>query len=319
MAGTGQYVSSWDEYVGQTTAKAQLRAAINAAKTRGRRLDHTLLASGHAGLGKTTLALLIAEEMGVPCEVVSGKMTLNEARYLIGDMQDGSILFIDEVHRLVNGGKQNAEWLLHLLQDGVLMGPCGAEEMPKITVIAATTDVGRLPVPILDRFPLRPVLLPYTEPEAVTIALLTGTTMFVGTNLPAPNLPTCERVARAAVRNPRRIATIFNNLLNESLGCDGKNWDAESGYDLTVVLDWMGLTEDGLTDLAQRYLIALRSTPEGLGKAALTEILREPGGLSDTEVLLSDAGMIAFTKQGRVLTATGRRRATALLAERTPR
>jgi Holliday junction DNA helicase RuvB len=316
MAGTGQYVNSWDEYVGQPKAKAQLRAAINAAKTRGRRLDHTLLASGHAGLGKTTLALLIADEMGVPCEVVSGKLGLNEARYLIGDMEDGSILFIDEVHRLVNGGKQNAEWLLHLLQDGVLMGPCGAEEMPNITVVAATTDVGRLPVPILDRFPLRPVLEAYTEAEAVLIAILTGTAKFAGTGLPQPNRATCERVARAAVRNPRRIGTIFTNLVNDALGNEGANWDEENGYDLTSVLSWMGLSEDGLTDLAQRYLIALRSTPEGLGKAALAEMLREPGGLSDTETLLGDAELIAFTKQGRVLTAAGRRRATALRNER---
>ena len=103
--------------------------------------------------------MLIAGELGTGLRVVSGKMTVNEARIVLVGMNDHDALFIDELHRLVSGGKAGAEWLLHLLSDGVVMGCIGPEAQPKATVIGATTDVGRLPETMCRAFPLRPALV----------------------------------------------------------------------------------------------------------------------------------------------------------------
>jgi Holliday junction DNA helicase RuvB len=308
----GQYVTDWDLFFGQEQAKEQLRDAITTAQVLGTRLDHVLLASGQQGVGKSTLAQLIAGAMGVDMVTVSGKITAGEIRKLIWKMQDGQVLFIDEVHQLVGGGKANAEWLLHLLQDGMLVGAWGAEQVPDITIVAATTDAGKLPETILDRFVLRPVLTAYDEDTAADICVVKAIQCFAPTNVPIPDRATCVRIAAAANRNPRRMGNILISLRNKAVACKASNWTEEGGYDLTDVLRLLGLTEDGLTTLAQRYLRALAEHPNGIGKAQLADVLREPGGVGDTERLLAEAGLITFSKSGRVLTSAGIKRVNRL-------
>lgn len=307
----GDYPTTWEAYIGQDRAKKQLMTLARAAKMLGKPMDHVLITSGTPGQGKTALSLLTAEEAGAGIKVAGGQLTAGAARVLLAGMEDGDVLFIDEIHTLAAGGKKNVEWLLNFLQDGVIMGPRGAEVQPKVTVIAATTDAGRLPETLLDRF--RQVqLAPYTEDEAAAIAAGMAERM-IPKPLPVPTPENCHGIARAASNNPRVMAGVIAHLRNITLVTDGSNWNYDH-YDLTEALDWANLTTDGLTRTARRYLDALLTTfnGEAAGAAKVQDVLREPGGLHHTERLLVDKDLIALTKTGRMLTQAGIRRARAL-------
>lgn len=309
----GDYPISWDEFVGQEQAKRQLMTACRSAKMRGVALDHVLLASGTPGIGKTSLALLAAREMGREAKVVSGKIPANLARIALADLMDGDVLIYDEIHMAVAGGKANAEWLLHLLQDGVIMGPTGPEQQPKITVIGATTDAGKLPEPLLQRFMLKPVLEEYDRDEAALIALTMATRSFG--ELPLPSEENLYAIADASCHNPRTMKAILINVRDIALTTDGDTRQGDT-YPLDEALTWLGLTHDGLDIMAQRYLqILLTDFSGGAGKAALADRLQEPGGIDLCERVLMQKGLVAKTRLGRVLTGTGIKRAKALIEE----
>lgn len=311
---SGEYPTTWDEVVGQEKAKRQLRTALIAAQRRGKPMPHTLLASGTPGVGKTALALLCGIERGGGVKVVSGRIRAGEARILLADMSDGDVLVIDEAHRLVETSKKDIEWLLHYMENGVIVGPRGPEPQPQVTIIACTTDAGRLPDTILERFRCTPELLPYTDEEALAIARIMATRVF-DFSLKFPTPDNCAAIARAANNNPRQIRILLENLADEALVTDCAGF-ADEGYDLSTLLDDHGLTPDGLTSTAQRYLTVLRDEWNGepAGAAAMKERLREPGGLDYTERLLQDKGLIALTKRGRCLTQSGIKRAKELSA-----
>lgn len=303
------YPDTWDDFIGQTTAVAQLRVAAASARARHDSMPHVLLSSGQPGIGKTALALLIAKELGTEVRTVTGKVDNNAARLLLASMADRDVLFIDEAHQLVVGGKAKAEWLLHYLQDGVLLGPRGPEEQPRVTVIAATTDGGRIPETILSRFPLRPILEPYTDDEAFQIASRCAVKAFTPLGLLAPKASTVAAIARAGSHNPRTIKAIIENLRDLAV-VDLESVFDGSDYDISQALTWLGLSADGLTATARRYLAILATEYDGqAGEAAIKGRLQEPGGLEHTERLLAEKGLIAFTKQGRTLTAAGINRA----------
>lgn len=313
----GLYPDSFDDFVGQKVAKAQLLTAARSAKMRGVPMDHVLIADGRPGVGKTSLALLCAKELEANVRFVSGKVKLTEARLLLSSMLDGDVLIIDEVHRMVDGGKKDAEWLLHYLQDGVIVGPRGPEELPRVTVIAATTDAGRLPDTVLGRFPLKPTLVDYTDEEAALIAQRLSRKIMIDP-LPKPRPHDCARIARAAANTPRMMTSILVTLRDLTLTTYGETWDEKTEtYDLSTSLEWLGLTEDGLTRTAQRYLLALLNdfAGEPVGQTSVQDRLQEPGGLLATERLLMSAGLIEKTRCGRILTAAGIRRARELAAD----
>lgn len=307
----GDYPTSWDAFIGQESAKRQLRVAAASARLRGEPLEHVLLSSPEPGIGKTSLALLCGMELGTNVKVVSGKIPPAQARIALSGLEDGDVLFYDEIHMAVQGGKGNAEWLLHLLQDGVIMGPMGPEAQPKITIIGATTDVGRLPKTIIDRFAKRPDLSPYSDEEATSIALGKAGRLFTTPASPFPSLENLQDVARAAVNNPRIIGHILSNLRDIAVTTEAENYDRDArSYDLTEALAWMGLTGDGLDRTARRYLVALlKDFAGGAGERALADRLGETGGLGHVEKVLMSKGLVAKTKQGRVLTGVGIKRA----------
>lgn len=311
---SGTYPNTWDDFIGQDKAKRHLQVAVESSKKREASLDHVLLASGVAGLGKTAMALLTVNDLDVEMKMVSGSIGTNEARIALSELYDGDVLFIDECHALVRGGKGKAEWLLHLLTDGVIMGPRGPEVQPDITVIGATTDAGRLPETIISRFPLSPTLEPYTDEEATKIAI-TMAEQILPCDLPFPQLEDFQAVARAGSNNPRVIGSILRSVrdlavVDLDVVCDGEF------YDLSEPLSWLGLTPDGLSDVAQRYLIILLKEFQGQsGGKALQDRLQEPGGLEYVERLLMERDYVVKTSQGRILTKSGIERAKELADE----
>lgn len=311
LALKGDYCLDWDEFVGQAQAKRMLRIAATSAERRSTRLGHTLLRSRVPGIGKTSLALLTAAQMGTHVEVVSGKLTLNEARIKLSGMTDGDILLVEECHKLVDGGKASAEWLLNYMQDGVLVGPLGSEEMPSVTIMGTTTDAGKLPEPILQRFELQPVLESYSDYEGMLIASSLSSRVF-DCRLETPSDDVCAQIANASSNQPRTMRRLLSAI--RDLVTVGEMAETED-YDLTEALAWTGLTADGLTEIAQRYITVLFS--EFHGQAGLKPILDrvgEGGKLAEEERLLMDKGMLAKTAGGRMLTQVGIQRARQLIA-----
>jgi Holliday junction DNA helicase RuvB len=307
---------TWDSFVGQERAKRQLQRAAGAAKIRGARMPHTLLAAGAPGIGKTSLAMLIAKEMGTKLRIISGRVSVGEVRLTLSGMDDHDILLIDEIHTVFSGNKRNGEWLLHLLENGVILGPRGPEEQPDITVIGTTTDAGILPDTILDRFPAsaRPPLVGYNDEEAAQIAM-TMAERIIEPPIPLPTPGNCAAIALAANNNPRVIRGLVEALRDSIYFYRVENFISdEEGYALDEVFEDAGVTPDGLTELAVRYLVVMldefRGEPAGAG--AMKERLREQSGLASTERLLADKGYLAFTKRGRDLTQAGMKRARTL-------
>ena len=301
-----QYPAVWSSYIGQEKAKRQLRLAAASAKARGVSMPHTLLACGIGGVGKPALAGLGAREMGTNVKVISGQPSIHTMRKLMLTMEDGDSIFIDEVHQLVSGGRVRAEWLLHYLQDGVLLGPSGPLEVPAVTIIAATTEVGKLPSTIVSRF-MVPALCGYSAEEATLIAQQMAAGIFEPFGLSAPSWGLFAAVASAGNCNPRAmrqmLCTVRDIALVEGLSVTG-------AYDIADALDLLEITPDGLTLTMRRYLTTLHDAFDGAaGASTLCNLMQEPGGLIDVERVLQDKGLITLTPRGRQLTDKGVRRA----------
>jgi Holliday junction DNA helicase RuvB len=312
----GDYPMHWDEFIGQEKAKRKLRTAAGSARMRNAQMEHTLLLSGTPGIGKTSLAILTARELGHRIRVLSGAIKAADARVALADLEDGDVLFIDEIHQVFAGSKVNGEWLLHLLQDGVIMGPRGAEEQPKITVLAATTHGGVLPETVLERFSLTN-LEAYTDEEANQIARALSLRVMGEHNdpLPRPSDRNCAEIARASSNSPRVMRKLWVTCRDVAMTSHGGNWDG-TDYDMTEVLDWHGLSPDGLTKGCRDYMrVLMQDFSGGAGLKALQDRLQEPGGLGHTERLLQQKGYLALTGRGRVLTQPGLRRTKQLNRE----
>lgn len=310
----GDYPMQWSDFVGQDAAKRQLRIAAGSAKLRGDQMPHVMLKSPYSGIGKTSLALLTAGELGTKVVPVSGVVTIDDARMLFLDMNDGDVLFYDEVHRAVDSGKKHIEWMLNWLHDGVLLTPAGMSITPKVTMIAATTDAGRLPRPLLERFKLQPVLDPYTDVQASQIVGIMQKKALVDCGLPPVSDLVAARIARAASNRPRWMRRVLESLRDLVVMQEVKAPD-NGDYDLTEALEFIGVTEDGLTSEAQRYMYVLFRELHGkpAGAQLLKERLGEVGtGLGEIEQLLMDKGFIVKTKAGRVLTDPGLQRGKEL-------
>lgn len=302
----------FDDFVGQTIARSMIIAAVKSAIRRDRPLGHILLASGLPGVGKTTLARLTATLLDTGFVELGGVINERDAIKALRVMEDGDVLFLDEIHRLVSSGKARAEWLLTFLEDGVIQTPGGTFEAPNITVIAATTDAEKLPATILDRF-MRPVLEEYTEAEAVQIAAGVALRMGYGTaELPMPSKTEwLQRVARASNNNPRLVTRLLEQVRDIAISGDLSNLQNDE-YDISQALVWSGLTEDGLTAQAQNYLIALYVSNGTAGVKTISAAIGEEQ-VAQTERLLIHKGLIVINSRGRSLTDLGDERAEALV------
>lgn len=306
--GDGPYPHSMTDFIGQDTARLQLLTAMRGAQLRGEAMPHVLLASGHAGIGKTTLAKLTAYMLGVGYVEVGGNVTVKDVRPVLEAMHDHDVLFLDEIHRLVSVKKANAEWLLQLLTDHTLVLPTGVVSIADITVFGATTDAQRLPRTILDRFLIQPVLTAYEPQEAVEIAKVTAKRL---------NMTVSEadyhRIAAAGDYNPRLIGRLLAQVRDIQLAGP----DATSDV-VTTALTWTGLTPDGLDRTAQDYLMMLLGYGGTAAVGTMRALLAE-AALDQTERTLMQRGFIQITGRGRELTTLGLDRARELVAAYAPK
>lgn len=313
----GPYPKKFEDFIGQERPKMQIMAAIASAFKRAEPMDHMLLASGTPGIGKTTLGRLTASVLNVGFCELGGVVSDRDAIKALKSMQDGDVLFLDEVHRLVSSGKAKAEWLLTLLQDGTIQTGQGSYQAPRVTVIAATTDAQRLPRTIIDRFPIQPILEPYTATEALAIARTSALRMGFGDgdDLPMPaETVWLEKLARAADHNPRRIGALLTTVRDIALATDRSNLHGDEGYDVEIALEWAGLTPDGLTKGMQVYLVGLWTYGGTAGAATMKALLAEEQ-IGQTESALIQRGYLVVTSRGRELTDYGSARAEALAKE----
>lgn len=306
---------TWDEYIGQESAKKMLRMAIKSALFRKARLEHVLIASPAPGVGKSALARLIGAEMGVGVVEIQDTLDVNRARAIIGGMKDGDILVWDEFHQALNKGKSTVEWLLPFLQDGTLPDPEeGLKKMPNITLVAATTDYENFPETIMSRFRIRPELTPYSLDEFCTIARQASTKFFDDEGLPSLTDETITAVALAS-GSPRLMKNLLANLRDAFIS-EYVAADENGNLDLAPVLDMMGLTADGLTSEMTNYMLKLYALGGGpVGGQTLWTSLGLPERPVTTEGALMQRGLLVVNSAGRCLTEAGKSRVVTLLKD----
>lgn len=294
----------FDEYVGQERLKKNLKLAIEAAKKRGEPIDHVLL-YGPPGLGKTTMASVIANEMGVGLRITAGPAIerAGDLASILTNLQDGDILFIDEIHRL---SRAVEEVLYSAMEDYKLdivigKGPAARSvrlDLPKFTVIGATTRTGSLAAPLRDRFGHLYRLEFYTPDELAKI--ITRAAGILNTNIHSES-------ARLLSSRARLTPRIANRLLKRVRDYADVNGDGIIDTVVTTAaLEMMEIDELGLDPADRNMLMQIidnyNDKPVGLGTiAALTG--DEANTIEDYyEPYLMQIGFIERTPRGRLVT-----------------
>jgi holliday junction DNA helicase RuvB len=296
--------AGFDEFTGQPKVKERLEIAVEAAKRRGEPLDHVLL-SGPPGLGKTTMANIIARAMGTSLKSTSGP-TIEKAGDLAGlltNLEEGDVLFIDEIHRLQ---KTIEEYLYPAMEDFKLdiiidQGPNARSvrlNLPKFTLIGATTRSGLLTAPLLTRFPVRERLDYYNAEQLLKIVIRSARLL---------NIEIDEHGATQIARRSRGTPRITNNLLRRVRDYAQVRGDGRITSDIADrALEMLEIDENGLDDMDKRILEAVivkfGGGPVGVNSLAVA-VGEEPDTIEEVyEPYLIMEGFLKRTPQGRVAT-----------------
>jgi holliday junction DNA helicase RuvB len=307
----GTFPETWDDYVGQERTKQQLRVAATSSRLRGGPMPPQLLV-GPPGVGKTALAFLVAQDLGSDVFVNSGRIKAEQALLILTSMNDGDVWVLEEMHQLA----KDAAWLLHFLENGVLLGPFGRADVPAVSVIGTTTNPGAFGQDVLQR--VRQLQLePYTDDEAAMIAMTFAQKLLVKEGLPDIDADTAAGVARAARNHPRTMRDYLTDMRDLLLAGEAGGGGSASGAAnaLSMVLSWSGMSPDGLRAGEVAYLRVLAKEFMGapVGGAQLAERLSvSRSELAELERGLLDFGLIMRSGQGRRLTPAGAVRANKL-------
>ncbi|CAF0689099.1 Holliday junction branch migration DNA helicase RuvB [Candidatus Methylacidithermus pantelleriae] len=296
---------SWEEFIGQERVKERLKVLVASARARGEPMEH-LLFCGPAGVGKTSLATLLAKEMGVNFRATSGPI-LERAGDLAGlltSLEPGEILFIDEIHRLPRAVE---EYLYPAMEDFRIdividQGPSARSvrlTLPKFTLVGATTRVGMLTAPLRSRFGMVHRLDYYPVEEMARIVQRAAGILQV---------PLLADGAWEVARRARGTPRIANHLVRwirdfALVKGQGRPVDVELACEALSMLE---IDEDGLDDMDKRLLETLvfkfRGGPVGIHSLAVA-LGEDPGTLEEVhEPYLILQGFLKRTPQGRVAT-----------------
>ena len=297
---------SLDEFVGQPRLKEHLEIILEAARRRGQAADHLLFA-GPPGLGKTTLAAIVAHEMGVRCVPTSGPAIerAGDLAAILTQLEDGDVLFVDEIHRLPRTVEEVLYPAMEDFQLDIVIGKGPAArsirlDLPPFTLIGATTRTGAITGPLRDRFGLVERLDFYTAADLE--AIVTRAAGILGVTLDAAG---AGEIARRARGTPR----IANRLLRRVR--DYAEVKADGAIDLAIAhagLSTFGVDVRGL-DKVDRAILSAICERFGGGPVGLSTLAISVGEQTETvedvyEPFLIQQGLLMRTPKGRVCTIT---------------